>query len=181
MVLLAAVKSVLGKGLQSLDVHILNWECVNTMDQDVLLGVTLTITQADLAALREAGRLGEFAVVYRVHRQQMGGGYGDKTKHPFAWGILVYVDGQLARIYSARGYGREWNDLDRCEKWLNQNGFWYWWTRNDLEALGSTDAQPDPEDTDLAQNTAEPGMPMETSLVTEESATAPSPKKLRLK
>ena len=106
------------------------------MDQDVALGVTTTITQADLPLLRETGRLGEFPVVYRVHRQQKGGGYGDQKKHPFAWGILVYVDGQLARVNSARGFGREWNDLDRAEKWLRTHGFWYWWTRNDLEVVG---------------------------------------------
>ncbi|UTW54730.1 hypothetical protein [Kordiimonas sp. SCSIO 12610] len=109
------------------------------MDQDVALGVTMTITQADLPFLREAGRLGEFPVVYRVHRQQKGGGYGDQTRHPFAWGILVYVDGQLARVNSARGLGREWNDLDRAEKWLRSQGFWYWWTRNDLEAIHTID------------------------------------------
>ncbi len=113
------------------------------MDQDVALGVTMTITQSDLASLREAGRLGDFPVVYRVNRQQKGGGYGDQTKHPFAWGILVYVDGQLARINSARGFGREWNDLDRAEKWIRTHGFWYWWTRNDLEVTGTGESEPD--------------------------------------
>jgi len=97
----------------------------------------MTITQADIPYLREELRLGEFPVVYRVHRQQQGGGFGDQDKHPFAWGVLVYVDGQLARINSARGFGREWNDLSRIEPWLRSQGFSYWWTRNDLEQIGS--------------------------------------------
>jgi len=106
------------------------------MNQDVALGVTMSITQADIPFLRTAGRLGEYAVVYRAYRQQMGGGFGDQQKHPFAWGVLVYVDGQVARIYSARGLPREWSDLTRLEKWMRDQGFWYWWMRNDLEALG---------------------------------------------
>lgn len=113
--------------------------------QDVALGVTMTITQADLEYLRAVGRLGDFAVVYRVWREQAGGGFGDQAKNPHTWGVLVYVDGQLARIYSARGSGREWSNLDRLEKWLRAQGFWYWWTRNDLEPLGEGD---DPSLTD---------------------------------
>ena len=108
------------------------------MDQDVTLGVAFTITQADLALLREAMRLGEHPVVYRVHRKQQGGGFGDQNKHPFAWGVLVYVDGHLARINSARGAGREWNDLDKIERWLRAQGFNVWWTRNDLEEVGAS-------------------------------------------
>ena len=107
--------------------------------QDLALGVTMTIPQADLPYLRAVGRLGEYAVVYRVWREQAGGGFGDQTKNPHTWGVLVYVDGQLARIYSARGAGREWSNLDRLEKWLRSQGFWYWWTRNDLEPLGEED------------------------------------------
>ncbi len=108
---------------------------VNTMNQDVALGVTMTITQADIPFLRDAGRLGEYAVVYRAYRQNMGGGFGDQERHPFAWGVLVYVDSQVARIYSARGLPREWTDLTRLEKWIREQGFWYWWMRNDLEPL----------------------------------------------
>lgn len=105
----------------------------NIMDQDVALGVQFAVTQADLPALRAAGRLGEYAVVYRVYRSQQGGGFGDQDSKPFAWGVLVYVDAVLARINSARGHGREWNSLDRLESWLREQGFWYWWARNDLE------------------------------------------------
>lgn len=115
------------------------------MDQDVYLGVTTTVTQADLPILREAGRLGEYAVVYRVSRNQLGGGFGDQDKHPFAWGVLVYVDAQLGRVFSARGAGREWNSLDRLERWLRDQGFWYWWTRNDLEPLGVNEANEEDE------------------------------------
>jgi len=107
--------------------------------QDAALGVTMTISQADLEYLRAVGRLGDFAVVYRVWREQAGGGFGDQEKNPQTWGVLVYVDNQLARIYSARGSGREWSNLDRLEKWLRAQGFWYWWTRNDLEPLGEGD------------------------------------------
>ncbi len=115
--------------------------------QDAALGVTMTITQADLSYLRALGSLGEYAVVYRVWREQAGGGFGDQEKNPHTWGVLVYVDGQLARIYSARGSGREWSNLDRLEKWLRSQGFWYWWTRNDLEPLG--------EDADSANETSD--------------------------
>jgi hypothetical protein len=108
----------------------------NAAQQDLALGVTMTISQADLPYLRAVGRLGEYAVVYRVWREQAGGGFGDQAKNPHTWGVLVYVDGQVARIYSARGAGREWSNLDRLEKWLRSQGFWYWWTRNDLEPLG---------------------------------------------
>jgi len=110
--------------------------CKDAASQDAALGVTMTITQADVTYLRALGSLGEYAVVYRVWREQAGGGFGDQAKNPLTWGVLVYVDGQLARIYSARGSGREWSNLDRLEKWLRSQGFWYWWTRNDLEPLG---------------------------------------------
>lgn len=122
------------------------------MMQDVALGVTTTITQADIPVLRAAGRLGEYAVVYRSYRQQQGGGFGDQEKHPFAWGVLAYVDTQLARVYSARGLPREWTDLTRLEKWMREQGFWYWWMRNDLEPLSMIS----PEEENEAEAEAEP-------------------------
>lgn len=106
---------------------------VITMDHDASLGVATTISQADLAYLRSVGRVGEFAVVYRTYRHQAGGGFGRQEQHPLTWGVLVYVDGVLARMYSVRGAAREWTSLDRLERWLRQQGFRYWWTRNDLE------------------------------------------------
>ena len=75
-----------------------NPNIVNTMDQDAQLGITGTVTQADLAPLRDGARLGEFAVVYRVERLHQGGGYGDQDKHPLAWAVAVYVDNQLCRV-----------------------------------------------------------------------------------
>ena len=84
--------------------------------------------------------LGEFAVVYRVERLHQGGGYGDQGKHPLAWAVAVYVDNQLCRVFNARGAGREWNNIDRLSVWLREQGFWYWWTRNDLEPVGNATA-----------------------------------------
>ena len=111
------------------------------MSQDVELGITGSVTQADLAPLRDSARLGEFAVVYRVERMHQGGGYGDSDKHPLAWAVAVYVDSQLCRVYNARGSGREWNSIDKLGSWLREQGFWYWWTRNDLEPVGSAIAE----------------------------------------
>ena len=117
------------------------------MSQDVDLGIVGSVTQADLAPLRANTRLGEFAVVYRVERLHQGGGYGDQDKHPLAWAVAVYVDNQLCRVYNARGAGREWNSIDRLAGWLREQGFWYWWTRNDLEPVGAatTEAEEVPE------------------------------------
>ena len=113
------------------------------MSQDVDLGIAGTVTQADLAPLRDSARLGEFALVYRVERLHQGGGYGDQGKHPLSWAVAVYVDNQLCRVYNARGAGREWNNIDRLSSWLREQGFWYWWTRNDLEPVGNASAEND--------------------------------------
>ena len=98
--------------------------------------VNATITQTDLPQLYWAGRLANYAVVYRLLRNQLGGGFGDQTKYPYAWGVLVYIDGVPSRIISARGMTREWTSLDRLERWLREQGFCYWWVRNELEPLG---------------------------------------------
>ena len=116
---------------------------VNTMSQDVDLGIAGTVTQADLAPLRDNARLGEFALVYRIERLHQGGGYGDQGKHPLSWAVAVYVDNQLCRVFNARGAGREWNNIDRLSSWLREQGFWYWWTRNDLEPVGNASAEND--------------------------------------
>ena len=118
-----------------------SFKYVNIMTQDVELGITGSVTQADLAPLRDSARLGEFAVVYRVERMHQGGGYGDSGKHPLAWAVAVYVDNQLCRVYNARGAGREWNSIDKLSAWLREQGFWYWWTRNDLEPVGNALAE----------------------------------------
>ena len=104
----------------------------NTMIHDV----DATVTQTDLPQLYWAGRLTDYAVVYRLLRNQLGGGFGDQNKYPYAWGVLVYVDGLPTRVISSRGLDREWTSLDRLERWLREQGFRYWWVRNELEPLG---------------------------------------------
>ena len=135
---------------------------VNTMSQDVALGISGSVTQADLAPLRISERLGEYAVVYRVERVHQGGGYGDQDKHPMAWAVAVYVDGQLCRVFNARGAGREWNSIDRLSSWLRDQGFWCWWTRNDLEPVGTaiTDSEADEPNETVAANVPEPPLPL---------------------
>ncbi len=130
---------------------------VNTMDQNVTLGIVGAITQADLAPIRQAALLGDYALIYRIERVHQGGGYGDQDKHPLAWAVAVYVDGQLCRLFNARGAGREWNSLNKLSQWLCDQGFWYWWTRNDLEPLGTatTDLDTD-QDEDTSQDQLEP-------------------------
>ena len=100
---------------------------------ETYLQIAGVITQAELPILREQGRIGDFAVAYRIYRNKQGGGFGDPDKHPFAWAALVYVDGSPLRLNSARGYCREWLTLDRVGQWMLANGFKYWWTRNDIE------------------------------------------------
>lgn len=114
---------------------------VNIMDQDIALGIMGAITQADIAPIRNAGRIADHAVIYRVVRMHQAGGYGDQDKHPLAWAVALYVDGQLCRVYNARGSGREWVSLDKLGAWLREQGFWYWWTRNDLEVLGAAEVE----------------------------------------
>ena len=121
---------------------------VNTMNQDVNIGIVGSVGQADLAPMRNAARLGEYALIYRVQRIHQGGGYGDQDKHSLTWAVAVYVDGQLCRIFNARGAGREWNSLDRLSGWLREQGFWYWWTRNDFEPVGSAATDDDPDHPD---------------------------------
>jgi hypothetical protein len=118
------------------------------MDQDVALGISGSVTQSDLTSIRQAGRLGDYAIIYRIPRTHQGGGYGDQDRHPFAWAVAVYIDAQLIRVFNARGSGREWLSLDKVASWLREQGFWYWWTRNDLEPLGSAEGIAKPEEDD---------------------------------
>lgn len=133
-------------------------DIVNIMNQDVHLGVTWAITQAELKEFCLLGRVGESAVVYRVPRSQQGGGFGDQSKHPFTWGVIVYVDEYPACINSARGSHREWNSLDRLERWLREQGFRYWWVRNDLEPLGIAEEIEDGNE-DMGDGSEEPPYP----------------------
>lgn len=102
---------------------------------EIYLEIAGSITQAELPFVHAQGRMGDYAVAYRIYRSKQGGGFGDRDKHPYAWAILVYVDGIVLRINSARGECREWSNLDRVGQWMMNNGFKYWWTRNDLEAI----------------------------------------------
>ncbi len=111
----------------------------DNMSLEVFLGINGVVTQAELASFRSQGRLGEYAVVYRIYRSKQGGGFGDQSKHPFAWAVLVYVDTLPHRINSARGECREWSTLDGVGQWLNSEGYTYWWTRNDLEWNGQSE------------------------------------------
>ncbi len=97
------------------------------------LEIAGTITQAELPEMRSQGRLGDYAVAYRIFRNKRGGGFGNRSKRPYAWAALVYADGVPVRLNSARGDCREWSTLDRVAQWMVNNGFRYWWTRNDLE------------------------------------------------
>ena len=122
---------------------------VNIMSQDVDPAITGSITQADLAPIRGEQRLGEYAVVYRIARVHQGGGYGDQNRHPYAWAVAVYIDNQLYRLFNARGAGREWNSVDKLSEWLREQGFYSWWTRNDLEVLGDAKVE---YEMDLSEN-----------------------------
>ncbi|WP_417226810.1 hypothetical protein [Amphritea sp.] len=104
---------------------------------EVYLEIAGSVTQAELPGCREKGLLGDYAVAYRIFRNKQGGGFGDPDKHPYAWAAIVYVDGLPLRLNSARGDCREWSTLDRIGQWMVDNGFRYWWTRNDLEYVES--------------------------------------------
>lgn len=92
--------------------------------------------QADLLPLQRTYRLTGYPVVARVPRTQLGGGFGDQARHPFAWGVFVQVDGMMTRVISARGLPREWTSLDRLERWLRELGFRNWWVQNELDPVG---------------------------------------------
>ncbi|MGD9507465.1 MAG: hypothetical protein AB7I59_10710 [Geminicoccaceae bacterium] len=94
-----------------------------------------TVRQSDLPHLRQSYRLIGYPTVARVPRLQQGGGFGDQQGRPFAWAVFVQVDGLARRVTSARGHGREWNSLDRLERWLRSQGFRYWWVSNELDPL----------------------------------------------
>jgi hypothetical protein len=98
-------------------------------------GVHVSIKQSELGDYCQNDRTAGQVLVYRVSRSQLGGGFGDPDKHPYAWAVIVQVDGRPARVINARGVGREWNSLDRLERWLREQGFRYWCVRNDLEPV----------------------------------------------
>jgi hypothetical protein len=95
--------------------------------------VEVSVGQSELPELAAQDRL-VGPLVMRVERQLQGGGFGDPTAHPCAWGVFVEVDGRLARLPSARGIPREWTSLDRLESWLLSQGFREWRVVNHLDA-----------------------------------------------
>jgi hypothetical protein len=100
------------------------------------VNVEVAIRQSDLSALaRRPERVG-LPIVCRVRRQNLGGGFSDHERHPFAWSVIVPVDGVPARLISARGGNREWTSLDRLERWLRAQGFCAWHLHNAIERAG---------------------------------------------
>ena len=106
------------------------------MVYNVNIDTHMVVRQSDLEYLYHHHRLGDQVLVLRVERSQLGGGFGDQDKYPFAWAVVVTVDGCGAYIMSARGLRREWTSLDRLERWLREQGFRYWSVRNDMEPTG---------------------------------------------
>ena len=92
----------------------------------------LSLKSTEIPELLKAWRVQDI-VVYRTLRQFQSGGFGDPNKHPNVWGVVIMTDGQWARIYNARGQGREWSNLDRLEKWLREQGVSQWKLINTLE------------------------------------------------
>ncbi len=135
---------------------------------EVYLEIAGSVTQAELPICREQGRLGDYAVAYRIFRNKQGGGFGDPDKHPYSWAALVYVDGLPLRLDSARGDCREWSTLDRIGQWMVDNGFKYWWTRNDLEyaeqPLPANAFESAPAVDAVIETAAKSGLPEETEL-----------------
>ena len=64
---------------------------------------TLAITQAEIPGLLASYRVTAYPVIVRTERQQLGGGFGDHSRHPHTWTVLLQVDGQWARVESVRG------------------------------------------------------------------------------
>jgi hypothetical protein len=103
---------------------------------------TLTVRQAEIAALVAGYRVTAYPVILRVARQQLGGGFGDQARHPFTWTVALQVDGQWAGVESARGAVREWSSLDRLERWMRAQGFRHFWLQNELDPVEEADGGP---------------------------------------
>mgnify|MGYP000129689020 FL=1 len=96
----------------------------------------VTVRQSDLVELQAQYRIREYPIIRRIQRITQGGGFGDHSKHPHAWSVLLLVDGQWASVISARGHIREWTSLDRLERWLRTQGFQSFWLENELDPTG---------------------------------------------
>ncbi len=104
----------------------------------------VAIRQNDIATLLATHRISHYPVIARTERQVQGGGFGDQEKNPNTWTVYFLVDNQWAHVESARGHRREWGSLDRLEVWLRDQGFRYFWVRNDLEAVKPAIPMPSP-------------------------------------
>lgn len=100
----------------------------------------LNITQAEIPGLVSAFRITAYPLVSRVLRQMAGGGFGDQSRHPYTWTVLLQIDGAWAQVESARGSPREWGSLDRLERWLRAHGFRHFWVQNDLDPVEDPEA-----------------------------------------
>ncbi len=97
---------------------------------------TAVIKQTDIPGLLAAFRISHYPVVVRTTRMIQGGGFGDQVRNPNTWTVYFLVDNVWALLESARGLRREWTSLDRLEAWLREQGFPYFWVRNDIEPAG---------------------------------------------
>ncbi len=98
----------------------------------------ISVRQCDLPALKAQYRISEYPIIRRIPRLTQGGGFGDHSKHPHAWSVLLLIDGQWVTVISARGHIREWTSLDRLERWLRTQGFQNFWLENKLDPTGES-------------------------------------------
>ncbi|MCV2881576.1 hypothetical protein [Actibacterium sp. XHP0104] len=94
------------------------------------------IKQTDIPGLLASYRITHYPVIARVPRMTQGGGFGDQVRNPNTWTVYFLVDNVWAQLESARGLRREWSSLDRLESWLREQGFSYFWVRNDVDPIG---------------------------------------------
>ena len=100
--------------------------------------LNLSIKSTEIAALFQQWRIQDTAVVFKIVREQQGGGFGDPDKHPHVWAVALFVDGVATRVYNARNSGREWASLDKVEVWLREQGISRWQVVNTLEPVSLT-------------------------------------------
>lgn len=91
------------------------------------------ILASEIPILRKERRLDKDVLVVRVKRSIRGGGAANLKAYPYAWSVEVTVEGTPHVVYSARGERREWTDLGRLARWLEENGFRNWCVRNEAE------------------------------------------------
>ena len=104
---------------------------------------TGTIRQTDIAELIASYRITQYPTVVRVRRTTQGGGFGNQDRNPFTWTVFFLVDGQWMSLVSARGIARQWGSLDKLEIWLRGQGFAFFWVRNDIDAVGEPNGEPE--------------------------------------